>query len=58
MVYLILGLVLFLGVHSVEMVSPGLRATAVARMGERSWKGLYALIALIGFVVFILLKFV
>ena len=50
MLYLILGLVLFLGVHSVEIFSPGLRANAVARMGERPWKGLYTLISIGGFI--------
>lgn len=53
MVYLILGLLLFLGVHSVEIFSPGMRANAVARMGERPWKGLYTLIAIVGFVLII-----
>jgi uncharacterized membrane protein len=47
---LIAGLVLFLGVHSVAMVLPALRARAIRRMGEGAWKGLYALVALAGFV--------
>jgi uncharacterized membrane protein len=47
---LIAGLVLFLGVHSVAIVSPGLRARAMHRMGEGAWKGLYALVSLAGFV--------
>ena len=34
MLYLILGLVLFLGMHSVEIFSSSLRANAIARMGE------------------------
>lgn len=53
MVYLILGLVLFLGIHSTEIFSPGLRANAIARMGERPWKGLYALISIVGFVLIV-----
>jgi uncharacterized membrane protein len=47
---LIAGLVLFLGVHSVAIVSPGLRARAIHRMSEGAWKGLYALVSLAGFV--------
>jgi uncharacterized membrane protein len=47
---LILGLVLFLGVHSVVIVSPQFRARSIQRMGEGAWKGLYALISLVGFV--------
>ena len=53
MIYLILGLVLFLGAHSVEIFSRSLRANAVARFGERPWKGLYALISIVGFVLII-----
>ena len=47
---LIAGLVLFLGVHSIAIVSPSFRARAVRRMGEGAWKGLYSLISLAGFV--------
>jgi uncharacterized membrane protein len=47
---LILGLVLFLGVHSIAIVSPGLRGRAVQGMGEGAWKGLYALVSVAGFV--------
>lgn len=53
MLYLIIGLILFLGAHSVEIFSSTLRANAVARMGERPWKGLYALISIVGFILII-----
>lgn len=45
---LILGLVLFLGVHSTRIVADGWRTGMVARLGERTWKGLYALLSIIG----------
>lgn len=47
---LILGLVLFLGVHSMAFLAPTLRARTVARLGEGAWKGSYALASLVGFV--------
>ena len=47
---LIAGLVLFLGVHSIAIVSASFRARAIQRIGERAWKGMYALISLAGFV--------
>lgn len=47
---LIFGLVLFLGVHSVAIVSPAWRARMIHRMGEGPWKGLYALLSLAGFI--------
>lgn len=47
---LIVGLVLFLGVHSVAILAPAFRTRAIQRLGEGTWKGLYALLSLIGFV--------
>ena len=46
---LILGLVLFLGVHSVSIVAAGWRDATQARLGEGPWKALYSLISLAGF---------
>ena len=46
---LILGLVLFLGAHSLRIFADGWRARQIARLGEKKWKGLYALTSLIGF---------
>lgn len=42
------GLVLFLGVHSIAIVAPGLRDRLAARLGEGPWKGLYSLVAIAG----------
>lgn len=50
MTLLIAGLVLFLGIHSLQIVAPGLRARAVAKLGVNGWKGVYSLIAIAGFV--------
>jgi len=46
---LILGLVLFLGVHSVRIFADGWRSRIIAARGENVWKGLYALLSLAGF---------
>jgi uncharacterized membrane protein len=46
---LILGLILFLGAHSVSIAAPAWRDATVARIGDGPWKGLYALISLAGF---------
>jgi uncharacterized membrane protein len=53
MLYLILGLVIFLGVHSVEIVSPTFRSSAVARLGEKPYKGIYSLLSIVGFVLLV-----
>ena len=47
---LILGLVLFLGMHSLRIFADGWRRRQIARLGERKWKGLFALVSLVGFV--------
>ena len=48
MVYLVLGLVLFLGVHSVRIVAEGWRTQTMARLGEGPYKGIYTVISLVG----------
>lgn len=53
MTTLILGLVLFLGVHSVAIAAPGWRSAVIARRGEGLWKGLYSVVALAGFVLIV-----
>lgn len=47
-IYLILGLILFLGVHSVRIVADDWRTAQVARMGELPWKGMYSLFSIVG----------
>ena len=49
MVYLVLGLAVFLGVHSVRMVAEGWRTRTRARLGEGAYKGVYSLVSLLGF---------
>jgi len=49
MTYLILGLVIFLGVHSVRIVADDWRTQTRARIGVLPWKGLYAVASGIGF---------
>lgn len=53
MIYLILGLVIFLGVHSVEIFSPTFRSRTVARVGEHAYKGIYSLLSIVGFVLLV-----
>lgn len=45
---LILGLVLFLGTHSLRIVADGWRGQQVARLGAGTWKTVYALLAAVG----------
>lgn len=47
MVVLVLGLVLFLGVHSISIFAPNWRAKMVSK-SELGWKAVYGLLSLIG----------
>ncbi len=53
MTLLIIGLMIFLGVHSVAIVAPAWRDAQAARLGELPWKGLYTLISIAGFVLLV-----
>ncbi|MEM8750003.1 MAG: NnrU family protein [Pseudomonadota bacterium] len=53
MTLLILGLIIFIGVHSVRIVAPGWRNARQASMGENPWKGMYSVLSIIGFVLMI-----
>ena len=49
MTLLIIGLLLFLGVHSVRIVAEDFRSAQIARIGPVAWKGLFAVASLVGF---------
>jgi len=46
---LLLGLLIFLSVHSVRIVAEDWRSATIARIGPARWKGLYSLLSLLGF---------
>lgn len=53
MTYLILGLIIFLGAHSVRIFAEDWRTRAIARVGQNPWKGVYSLISIAGFVLLV-----
>lgn len=53
MTYLIIGLLLFFGVHSVGIVAPAWRDRTAARMGDPAWKAMYSVVSVIGFVMLV-----
>ncbi len=53
MVYLVAGLLIFLGVHSVRIFADGWRTQTLQRLGDGPYKGLYSLAAVLGFVLII-----
>lgn len=49
MLVLVIGLLLFLGIHSIRIVADDWRTAQVAKMGPSAWKGLYTVVSLVGF---------
>lgn len=53
MTVLILGLLIFLGVHSVRIFADDFRARILTRLGSNGWKGLYGVASIFGFVLIV-----
>lgn len=53
MALLIAGLIVFLGVHSVRIFAEDWRTAQIAKIGPKVWKGGYALLSLLGFVLIV-----
>lgn len=48
MLIMIIGIIIFLGIHSVRIVAPRWRLAKMEEWGEGKWKGLYSLASIIG----------
>lgn len=48
-----MGLLLFLGTHSIAIFAPGLRRAGVERLGEKGYKGLYSVASIASFVMLV-----
>ncbi|ASW07252.1 NnrU family protein [Rhizobium sp. 11515TR] len=53
MALLILGIVLFLGLHLIRVVAPGLRTSLIASLGEGGWKIAYSIASIIALIILI-----
>lgn len=53
MLQLLIGLALFLGIHSAQSLAPQLRQNAIARWGSLGFKGIYAGLSLLGFILLV-----
>jgi uncharacterized membrane protein len=51
MAILVLGLILFIGVHSIRMVAAPWRAAQIERFGMQGWRAVYAVLSAVGIVV-------
>lgn len=50
---LILGLLVFLGLHSVRVFAEGTRTQLIARWGAGTWKGVYSVLSVLGLVLIV-----
>lgn len=46
---LVTGLIVFLGLHSIRIFAEDWRTRTIAKVGDKTWKGVYSLISLVGF---------
>jgi len=53
MLVLVLGLVLFLGIHSTRIFADGWRTGMIAKLGPLPWKGLYSVASILSFIVIV-----
>jgi uncharacterized membrane protein len=53
MLALVLGLIVFMGVHSIRIVSDEFRTRQIERIGMGTWRGMYAALSLVGFVLIV-----
>jgi uncharacterized membrane protein len=54
MTLLLIGLVIFLGVHSTRVFADPWRTSMIQRLGVWPWKGIYAVVSIIGFVLIVM----
>ena len=53
MLLLIIGLIVFLGIHAINLINPGLRQQMIDKRGRGTWRVVYSIIALVGLVLII-----
>ena len=53
MTALVLGLVIFIGVHSIRIISDDFRTRQIEKVGLRTWRAMYAAVSLVGLVLIV-----
>lgn len=53
MAILILGIILFIGTHSIRIFAPGLRTRMIGKFGQQGWRGVYSLLSILSIVVLV-----
>lgn len=53
MALLIIGIILFLGLHLVRVIAPGFRQSMIASLGENGWRIAYSVVSILSLIVLI-----
>lgn len=53
MALLIIGIILFLGLHLLRVIAPGFRQSMIASLGENGWKIAYSVVSILSLIVLI-----
>lgn len=53
MTWLVIGLIVFLGMHSISIIAPAGRDRMAASLGGSGWRALYSIVSIAGFVLLI-----
>ncbi|MEK1896667.1 MAG: NnrU family protein [Rhizobium sp.] len=53
MTLLIVGIIIFLGLHLIRVIAPGLRQSMIESLGERGWKIAYSIVSILSLILLI-----
>ncbi|WP_028747060.1 NnrU family protein [Rhizobium mesoamericanum] len=53
MALLIVGIIIFLGLHLIRVIAPGLRQSMIDSLGENGWKGVYSVVSILSLILLI-----
>lgn len=53
MAIFLIGLILFIGIHTVRVIAPEWRLAQIEKRGEGAWKGMYSAISILGFLLLV-----
>jgi len=53
MALLIVGIIIFLGLHLIRVIAPGLRQSMIASLGENGWKIAYSIVSILSLILLI-----
>ncbi|KRB50781.1 NnrU family protein [Rhizobium sp. Root708] len=53
MALLIVGIIIFLGLHLIRVIAPGLRQSLINSLGENGWKAAYSIVSILSLVLLI-----